>query len=58
MRIVGVLLFIAGAAATAYSIRGIDRKKRPGDVAFAVAAPVAALVALLGLILTFVPGFL
>lgn len=58
MRIVGVLLFALGIAATAYSLRRIDESRRPVDVAFAVAAPIAALVALLGLVLMFVPGFL
>lgn len=58
VRIVGVLLFVLGTSATAYCLRGLDRSRRPADVAFAVAAPVAALVALLGLVLMFVPGFL
>jgi uncharacterized membrane protein len=58
VRIVGILLFLLGAGATAYSIRAIDRRRRPLDVAFAIAAPLAALIALLGLILLFVPGFL
>lgn len=58
MRIVGILLFVAGAAATAYSAWAIDQRARPADVAFAIAAPLCVLVALLGLILIFVPGFL
>ena len=58
MRIIGVLLFILGCAGTAYCLRAIDQRRRPADVAFALAAPVAALVALLGLVLIFVPGFL
>lgn len=58
MRIVGVLLFALGAGATAYSLWRIDTSRRPVDVAFAVAAPVAALLALVGLVLMFVPGFL
>jgi len=49
---------LAGVAGTAYSLRAIDQSRRPLDVAFAIAAPIAALVALLGLILIFVPGFL
>jgi hypothetical protein len=56
--LVGILLFLAGSGATAYSIRAIDQRRRPVDVAFAIAAPLAALIALLGLILIFVPGFL
>ena len=58
MWLVGILLFLAGSGATAYSIQAIDRRRRPADVAFAIAAPLAALIALLGLILIFVPGFL
>lgn len=58
MRIVGVLLFALGVAATAYTLRHIDQSRRPLDVAFAIAAPAAALLALLGLVLMFVPGFL
>lgn len=58
MRIVGALLFALGVVATGYCLREIDRRRRPADVAFAVAAPLAALLALLGLVLIFVPDFL
>jgi uncharacterized membrane protein YoaK (UPF0700 family) len=57
VRIVGALLFALGVAATGYCLREIDRRRRPADVAFALAAPLAALIALLGLVLLFVPGF-
>jgi hypothetical protein len=57
VRIVGALVFLVGCAATAWAIVGIHAGRRPADVAFAVLAPVAALVALTGLLLAFVPGF-
>lgn len=57
MRVLGVVLFALGCAATAYSVRGAFAGQRPRDLAFAVAAPVAVLVGLVGLVLVFVPGF-
>lgn len=57
MQVLGTLLFMAGAAATAYSVRAVYRRSRPADVVFAVAAPLAALAALTGLLLMFVPDF-
>ena len=57
MRILGALLFLAAAAGTAYSVRAIYDRKRPLDVLFAVLAPLAALLALVGLLLVFVPDF-
>ena len=53
----GILLFLAASAGTAYSTWAIYNRSRPADVLFAVLAPVAALVALVGLILVFVPDF-
>ena len=50
-------MFVLGCAATAYSVRGVFAGGRPRDLAFAVAAPVAFLVGLVGLVLVFVPGF-
>lgn len=58
MRLLGALLFLAGATATAYSTWAVFHSRRPRDVAFAVAAPVAVILALTGLVLVFVPGFL
>jgi hypothetical protein len=60
MRIMGVLLFLAGSAATAFTIRAsfASERRRAVDVVLALASPVAVLVALLGLLLVFVPGFL
>ncbi len=57
MRILGVLLFVGGAAGTAYATWAIYGRKRPQDVLFAVLAPLAMVIALIGLVLTFVPGF-
>lgn len=57
MRILGLLLFLGGAFATAYATWAIYERKRPQDVLFAVLAPVAMVVLLIGLVLTFVPGF-
>jgi hypothetical protein len=58
VRIVGVILFLVGAAATAYATLAMYRRRRPRDVLFAIAAPVTFVVAVLGLVLAFVPGFL
>jgi hypothetical protein len=57
VRILGALVFLAGCATTAWAVLGVHRRRRPADVAFAVLAPVAALIALVGLLLVFVPGF-
>ena len=57
MRILGAILLLAGAAGTAYAIWAVFHRSRPADVAFAVAAPLAALLALTGLLLVFVPDF-
>jgi hypothetical protein len=57
VRVVGALVFLAASAATALAIRAATRRNRPADVLFAIAAPVAALIALVGLLLVFVPDF-
>ena len=51
------MLFALGCAATAYSVRGVFAGGRPRDLVFAIAAPVAVLIGLVGLVLVFVPGF-
>ena len=48
MRILGVLLFLTGGGGTAFSTWAIFTQGRPRDVLFAVAAPLALLVALVG----------
>lgn len=57
VRVVGGLLFLAASVATGYAIRAAHERSRPADVLFAIAAPVAALIALIGLLLVFVPDF-
>ena len=57
MRILGVLLFVVGGGATGFSTWAIFNQRRPRDVLFAVAAPLALVVALVGLLLAFVPDF-
>ena len=57
VRVLGALVFLAGCAGTMWATMGIHLRRRPADVAFAVLAPVAALIALVGLLLVFVPGF-
>ena len=57
VRVIGVLLFLLGGAGTAYSTWATYNRGRPQDVLFGIAAPLAMLVALTGLLLLFVPGF-
>lgn len=57
MRVLGVLTFLLGAAATAYAVHGAFSRRRPVDVAFALLAPVAMTAALAGALLSFVPDF-
>ncbi len=58
MRLLGVLLAVSGAAGLVYSVRGVFTEHRPKDVAFAMLALTCTVITLLGLALTFVPGFL
>jgi hypothetical protein len=51
-------MFLAGGAGAAYSTWAIYHRRRPLDVLFAVLAPVALLLSITGLLLSFVPGFL
>ena len=57
VRVVGALLFLAASAGTGYAVRAAYQKSRPADVLFALAAPIAAVIALVGLLLVFVPDF-
>lgn len=50
-------MFLASGAGAAYSVWAVHHRKRPLDVLFAVLAPVAMVVAITGLLLSFVPGF-
>jgi len=57
VRILGALLFALASAGTVYSTWAMYHRPRPADVLYALAAPIAALLALAGLLLVFVPGF-
>lgn len=57
MRVLGALLFVASSGGTVYATWAMFHRERPVDVGFAVAAPLLVLLALLGLLLVFVPGF-
>jgi hypothetical protein len=58
VRLLGIVLFLAGGATVAYALRRTLDSGRPRDVAFALLAFLAVIIALLGLGLTFVPTFL
>jgi hypothetical protein len=57
LRWLGLLMFLLGGGGVAFSTWAVYHSARPKDVLFAVAAPLAALITLTGLVLTFVPGF-
>jgi hypothetical protein len=57
MRVVGAFMFLIGSAGAGYATSASFARRRPLDVAFGLAAPVALALALLGLTLVFVPGF-
>jgi len=50
-------MFLLGGGGTAYSTWATYNRGRPHDVLFGIAAPLAMVVALIGLLLIFVPGF-
>ncbi len=57
MRFVGLALFVIGVAASGWLVRvSVEAPKRRGTLA-GLAAPVAVLIALVGALLIFVPGF-
>ena len=57
MRVIGALMFLAGAAGTGMVIRASFERARGAAALYGLAAPVAVLVAVAGLVLLFVPGF-
>ncbi|MSP17417.1 MAG: hypothetical protein EXR73_12565 [Myxococcales bacterium] len=57
MRVLGVVLFLLGGVGVAWATLGTFSAPRPRDVAFALGALVALVIALAGLLLVFVPGF-
>ena len=56
MRLLGLLLALGAGGAAAYFIRATFASRRPHDVVFALLAPLALGLAILGLVLVFVPG--
>jgi hypothetical protein len=57
LRIVGLLLFFAGAAATAWAVRGSFADRQPRAALLGLLCTVTVLLALAGLLLVFVPDF-
>jgi hypothetical protein len=57
LRILGILLFVAGAVSTTYALRESFARPRPVAALFGLLSPVAVLIALLGALLIFVPTF-
>lgn len=58
MILVGILAFAAGVAGTAYAIGGAFSARRPMDLVWAAAAPVAVVLAIVGLVTIVSPDFL
>jgi hypothetical protein len=58
VRFLGVILALAGGGLTVRAILGTQAERRPRDVVWALVAPLAIVLALLGALLIFVPGFL
>ena len=58
MRTLGVMMFLAGGAAAGACVRETFGARRPRDIVFALAAPVAVVTAIAGLILAFAPDAL
>ena len=57
MRLLGLVLLVAGGMGSVRAVRGLFEEKRPRDVGFALIAPVALTAALTGALLLFVPAF-
>jgi hypothetical protein len=58
MRVLGALVALLAGGAAAYLAWATFSSRRPRDVAFALLAPLALLIAILGLVLVFAPNFL
>jgi hypothetical protein len=58
MRLLGVVLVLCGGAGTVWATLAAATRRRPIDLAAALAAPLAFALLLLGGVLVFVPGFL
>ena len=57
MRLLGLVLLVAGGMGAVRAVRGLFEEKRPRDVGFALIAPLALAAALTGALLLFVPSF-
>jgi hypothetical protein len=57
LRLLGLVLLVAGGMGSVRAVRGLFEEKRPRDVGFALIAPVALAAALTGALLLFVPAF-
>jgi hypothetical protein len=58
MRVLGAALVLLGAAGTAFGLHAATARRRPADLAGALLAPIALLIAIAGAVTLFVPGFL
>jgi hypothetical protein len=58
MRLLGVVLVVAGLGGTVWGALAASQRRRPMDLVAALVAPVAFVLALLGGVLVFVPNFL
>lgn len=58
VRVLGVILAIAASTGTVACVRGMFTARRPTDLGYALAAPLALVVAVLGVVLTLVPDAL
>lgn len=58
MRLLGLLLLALGGTGTVAGVSRLFRERRPRDLMWALLAPAALAIALLGAVLVFVPDFL
>jgi len=57
MRILGLVMFLTGSAATAWTVGASFARAKGKAALFGLLVPVAVLLALTGALLIFVPGF-
>jgi hypothetical protein len=58
MSFLGGALVLVGGAAAAWGVQASTTRRRPVDLIAALVAPLGVVVALVGGVLVFVPGFL
>ena len=58
MRLLGILALLLGIGGTVYAADATFRARRPMDLAWAIVAPLAAVVAIVGLVTVVSPSFL